>query len=337
VGEAHDFWLSCGHHLLDRDAAGGLVITDDYLKAYLARPELAPPEDACKIERGLHKSLLEDPRRPVTAGEVSAIEDSDARENWQVMVSLRDQLARHRTLEAAYLDIVRRKLKVPHIFLNQIVHVILRNALHDCDDPFVLRAAELFFRTQKLTLHEGSLVAADEETIAGLGNQPISPLVAMLGLPPAAEITVLSEENASSYWQRSDRFDMALDLTAGRRGLAALGVAAERWVAHLLGVQVSMEPLIEARDVPFTWYVGLDADATQLGDALWKGNELSDADLRRVVALYRLTFADPSEVIDRVQGEPVYVIAAMTTDRALRLKPQNLATGLPIRRLEAVS
>ena len=337
MGEAHDFWLSCGHHLLDRDAAGGLVITDDFLRAYLARPELAPPEDACETERRLHKSLLDDPRRPVAADQVAVIADPDARENWEVMVGLRDQLARHRTLEAAYLDIVRRKLKIPHIFLNQIVHLILRNVLDDCDDPFVLRAAELLFRTQKLTLHEGSLIAADEETIAGLGNQPISPLVSMLGLPPAAEIAVLSEENASSYWQRSDRFDMALDLTAGRRGLVALGIVAERWVAHLLGVQVNMEPLVEARDVSFIWYVGLDADATQLGDALWKGNELTDADRRRVVGLYRLTFADPLEVIDTLRDEPVYVMAAMTTDKLLRLKPQNLATGLPIRRLEAVS
>ena len=38
-----DFWLSCGHHLLDRDDGGGLLVTDDFLKAYLARPELAPP------------------------------------------------------------------------------------------------------------------------------------------------------------------------------------------------------------------------------------------------------------------------------------------------------
>jgi hypothetical protein len=337
VAETHDFWLSCGHHLLDRDAGGGLVITDDFLRAYLARPELAPPEEACQAERELHKSVLDDPRRPVAAGEIAAIADADARENWEVMVSLRDQLARHRTLEAAYLDIVRRKLKIPHIFINQIVHVILRNVLDDCDDPFVLRAAELFFRTQKLTVHDGSLVAADEETIAGLGNQPISPLVSMLGLPPAAEIAVLSEDNASSYWERSDRFDMALDLTAGRRGLAALGIVAERWVAHLLGVEVKIEPLVEVRDVPFTWYVGLDADATLLGDALWKGEELTDADRNRMVGLYQLTFADASEVVEKVRGEPVYVLAAMTADKLLRLKPQNLATGLPIRRLEAVS
>jgi hypothetical protein len=159
----------------------------------------------------------------------------------------------------------------------------------------------------------------------------------MLGLPSAAEIAVLSADNATSYWQRSDQFDMALDLTAGRLGLAALGVVAERWVSHLLGVQVTIEPLIEARDVAFTWYVGLDAEATRLGDALWKGDDLADADRRRVVGLYRLTFADRVEVLDELRDEPVYIIAAMTADRALRLKPQNLVTGLPIRRLEAVS
>jgi hypothetical protein len=337
VAETHDFWLSCGHHLLDRDAGGGLVITDDFLRAYLARPELAPPAEACKAERDLHKSFLADPRRPVSARQIAAIADPDARENWQVMVQLRDQLARHHTIEAAYLDIVRRKLKIPHIFLNQIVHVILRNVLDGCDDAFVLRAAELFFRPQKLTLHDGSLVAADEETIAGLGSQPVSPLVSMLGLPPAAEIAVLSEENAGSYWQRSDRFDMALDLTAGRCGLAALGIVVERWIAHLLGVKVSMEPLTEVRDVSFTWYLGLDADATRLGDALWKGEEIGDVDRSSIVGLYRLTFADASDVIDKVRGEPVYVIAAMTIDKVLRLKPQNLATGLPIRRLEVIS
>ena len=164
------------------------------------------------------------------------------------MVAFRDHLARHRTLEAAYLDIVRRNLKFPHIFLNQIVHVILRNVLDGCDDAFVLRAAELFFRPQKLTLHEGSLVAADEETVSGLGNKPLSPLVSMLGLPAAAEIDVLNEDNAASYWQRSDLFDMALDLTAGRRGLAALGEVIERWIAHLLGVEVEIEPLVELQD-----------------------------------------------------------------------------------------
>jgi hypothetical protein len=33
-----DFWLSCGHHLLDREAGGGLAVTDEFFKVYLARP-----------------------------------------------------------------------------------------------------------------------------------------------------------------------------------------------------------------------------------------------------------------------------------------------------------
>ena len=90
------------------------------------------------------------------------------------MVAFRDHLLRHKTLEAAYLDLIRRNVgNTPPLFLNQLVHVILRNALDGCEDPFVLRAAELFFRPQRLTLHEGALIAADEETIAGTGRGAI--------------------------------------------------------------------------------------------------------------------------------------------------------------------
>jgi hypothetical protein len=332
-----DFWLSCGHHLLDRDAGGGLLVTDDFLKAYLARPEITPPADACAAERTLHSALLADPRQPVDPAQIAAIADADAQENWQVMIAFRDHLVGHRTLEAAYLDIVRRNLKFPHIFLNQIVHVILRNVLDECNDVFVLRAAELFFRPQKMTLHEGSLVAADEETVSGLGNKPLSPLVSMLGLPAAAEIDVLNDDNADAYWERSDLFDMALDLTAGRHGVAALGEVSRQWVAHFLAVDVQIEPLVELQDVTLTWYVGLDADATRIGDALWKGDDIDDATRGRVVGLYRLTFADPGDMMEKVKGEPVYLMAAMAADKVLRLKPQNLVTGLPVRHLEAVS
>jgi hypothetical protein len=161
-----DFWLSCGHHLTDRSSGGGLLVTDEFLKIYLARPELNPPPQACAAEREFHAALLSDPRRRISTEEIATIEDADARENWQLMVAFRDHLLGHNTLEAAYLDLVRHGVgKTPPIFLNQLVHVILRNALDRCEDPFVLRAAELFFRPQRMTLHEGSLIAADEETI----------------------------------------------------------------------------------------------------------------------------------------------------------------------------
>jgi hypothetical protein len=332
-----DFWLSCGHHLLDRDDGGGLLLTDDFLKVYLARPELNPPPDACAAERALHASLLAAPRREVAPAEIAAIADADARENWQVMLAFRDQLMRHRTLEAAYVDLMRRGARAPHLFVNQLVHVILRNALDGCEDPYVLRAGELFFRPQRVTLHEGSLIVADEETIAGKGDTPVSPLVSMLGIPPEAEIDVMNDDNAEHYFAHSDSFHVALDLTAGRRGLESLGEVIVRWVKHLDAVDVEVEPFTESRDANLTWYVGLDIDGTRIGDALWNGEELDEATRGRVVGLYRLRFRDPDVALDKVGDEPVYLILAMGADMVLRLKPQNLITGLPIKHLEAAS
>ena len=70
-----DFWLSCGHHLLDRDAVGNLLLTDEFIKAYLARPELVPPPEACLAERKLHVALLSDPKVAVAASQLAAIAD----------------------------------------------------------------------------------------------------------------------------------------------------------------------------------------------------------------------------------------------------------------------
>jgi hypothetical protein len=331
-----DFWLSCGHHLLDRDR--GLVVTDEFLKAYLARPELSPPPEAGVVERTLHAALLADPRRPVTAAEIAEITDADARENWAVMSAWRDLLVAHPTIEAAYLHLVRRGVgHTPPLFLNQLVHVILRNVLDGCEDVVMLRAAELFFRPQRLTTLDGSLIAADEETVAGVNAQSASPLVSMLGLPASAAIDVLNDDNAETYWQRSDLFDMALDVTAGRRGLAALGEVIARWVEHMLAVKVTIEPLIHASDIDLTWYVGLDAQATRIGDALWNGEAIDAATRSRIVGLYRLAIPDDDMVLDRAKGAPIYLLLAMAPDGLLRMKPQNLVTGLPICHLETVS
>jgi Family of unknown function (DUF6352) len=333
----HDFWLACGHHLLDRDTAGRLRVTDEFLKAYLARPELVPPPDACAVERQLHDTLLRYPWQPVSASQIAAIADADARENWNVMIGWRDLLANFDTLEAAYLAIVRRALRLPPIFINQLVQVILRNILDDCDDAFVQRAAEMFFRPQKLTLQEGAVLATDQEAAAGYADEPASPLVSLLGLAPTPGVDVLSDVNVGSYCARSDMFDMALDLSAGGHGLAALGDVVQRWISHLLAIDVEIEPLSGLRDVPLTWYVGLDAEATRIGDALWDGEDLDQSTRARVIALYSLTFAEPANVIERVRGNPIYLVLAMTADGILRLKPQNLVTGLPIPHGELVN
>ncbi|HEX3341258.1 MAG TPA: DUF6352 family protein [Pseudolabrys sp.] len=333
-----DFWISSGHHLLDRGEDGGLHITDEFLKLYLARPELLPPPEACAVERTLHAALLANPRLPVSASDIDAIADADARENWKLLVSFRDHLLHHKTLEAAYTGLVRRGFgAIPPLFINQLMHVILRNALDGVEDPRVLRAAEVFFRTQRVTLHDGSLIVADEETIGGVSTAPVTPLVSMLGIPPEAEIDVISDDNADSYWDRSDQFDMALDLTAGREGLDALAKAMRCWIAHLLGIDVDIEALTELQDVNLAWYVGLDVDATKIGDMLWNGEDIDEAIMGRVVGLFRLRFRDPAIMTDKVRGEPVYLILAMTKDKTIRMKPQNLLTGLPVRHLEVVS
>ena len=334
-----DFWISSGHHLLDRDIGGGLVLTDDFLKLYLARPELVPPEDACGAERALYDVLMAEPCRPVPARQISAIRDADARENWGFFLAFRDQLMRHKTLEAAYTDLIRSGAgrKLPPLFINQLVHVILRNALDGCEDAEVLRAGELFFRTQRVTLHDSNLIAADEEKVAGTGAMPASPLVSMLGIPAEANIDVLTPDNAEHYWHQSDQFDMAINLTAGQSGLAALAQALIAWVRHLLGIDVAIEAVPALRDVSFNWYVGLDADATKIGDMVWNGDELDDANAGRIIGLFRLTFRDASLALERLRGEPVYLILAMTADKLIRMKPQNLITGLPVRHLEAVT
>ena len=159
----------------------------------------------------------------------------------------------------------------------------------------------------------------------------------MLGLPVAGEIDVLNDSNAERYWERSDLFDMALDLTAGRRGLDALGKVIAQWIAHLMSVEVDIVTLIEASDVNLVWYVGLDAEATSIGDALWNDVELEQAARERIIGLYRLTLRDAEIVLDKAKGGPIYLILAMTPERMLRMKPQNLVTGLPIAHGEVVS
>jgi hypothetical protein len=324
-----DFWVSCGHHLVDRTPAG-LAVTDGLLRAYLARPELMPPAEACAAECTLHAALLGEPRRPVSAEAIAAIADGDARENFSRMLAFRDHLLAHPTIEASYLALARQGMdKTPPLFLDQLVTLVLRNALDGVGDAFVLRAAELLFRPQRIGLYEGSLLAADEEWITGRNGVAVSPLVSMLGLPAPDTVEVLGPENAALYWERSDRFDFAFDLTPGRHGHAALGEVLVRFVAHMLDMAVEIEPLTELRDAKLAWYVGLDATATKIGDCLWRGEAL-DAAVQRILALYRLTFRDATRVLPQLAGEPVLLLLAMTADGKLRVKPQNLLTGLPI-------
>lgn len=334
-----DFWIASGHHLLDRDDAGRLLVTDAFLKAYLARPELLPPDSACEAEVRLHHELLmHHPRRPVGEDEIAAMDDADARENWAFMLAFRDHLLAKPSLEAAYLALARGQAPdIPPLFMNQLAQVVLRNALDGVQDPFVLRAGELFYRPQRVTVHEGALLLADAETIE-LHEQDrhASPLLTMMGRPAATELMVLEDGNADAYFGQSDAFDMVLDLggagSPARRGLAK---AMEIWIRHLLAVDVTIEPVERIEDENWAWFISLDTEATRIGNALWAGDELAPEEAERIIALFKLDFRDVGEVRPDVGARPVWLIMAMARDGTIRMKPQNLIAGLPLRVAEA--
>ena len=148
---------------------------------------------------------------------------------------------------------------------------------------------------------------------------------------------MLSEATAESYWEQSDRFDMALDLSPSGRGMAALGDVIARWLAHLLAIDVVVEPVAALQNLTWNWYVGLTSEATHIGDAIWRGDELADGVRAQLIGILRLAFRDPADMIERVRDEPVYLLLAMTADEVLRMKPQNLLAGLPILEAEVVN
>ena len=332
-----DFWVSSGHHLVDRDEAGRLVVTDDFLKVYLARPEVVPPDEACIVERAVHQRLMRDPRAPVETAEVGDIADRDARENWRHLLAFRDHLLRHPTLEAAYLALARApKVTVPPLFLNQLVHVILRNLLDAERDPFVLRAAEMMFRPQRLTLKDGILLLADADVVDGANADPhAAPLVAIFGDARARGLDVLLADTADDYFARSDAFDFVVDFRFGEPARAAFARVLEIWVAGLLGIEVRIAPVERIAEASWAWFVGLDQDATQIGNALWRGEEPPTQGRDRIVALYQLTFADQRRMLEKVRGAPISLILAMSPDRVVRVKPQNILAGLPLQSLDA--
>jgi uncharacterized circularly permuted ATP-grasp superfamily protein len=144
-----EFWKSAGMHLLERGAEGWLHVTPDFLRAYYTRPEVHPIDTSCAAEVRLHDDLMADPFRSVDAPRLAALADTEAAENYRLVLAFRDVLMGAGTIEGAYLRLVRQpKIAIPPVFMDQMVHLILRNVLDDCTDPMRLRAAELFFREQ---------------------------------------------------------------------------------------------------------------------------------------------------------------------------------------------
>jgi hypothetical protein len=210
----------------------------------------------------------------------------------------------------------------------------LRNALEGCDDPYTLRAAELFYRSQLAAVHDGALLLADAEVVEAQQHvqhdMHSSPLTALLAPKPFGEMDVMDDENAWTYWSRSDAHAMVMNIGGNPKARAGLCRVIERWVGHLLGVAVNVQTVASIEDRDWRWFVGLDSEATLIGNALWNGATLDGDATDRIVALMRLDIEDAQLVDERVGDKPIYLILAMGADRVVRLKPQNLVAGLPL-------
>lgn len=332
-----EFWKSSGHHLVTRNADGWHEVTADLIRAYLTRPEVHPIEESCEKEVATFEGLMEDPFRVIGDDQLAAFADADAADNYRVVLGFRDQLADTGTLEGAYLAMMRSgRITVPPVFIDQIVHIMLRGMLGEVNDPVRLRAAELFFREQTVNTDDGRVILGDQEIVdmhagtAGLGT--IGQLLSETGTPiKQVELDVLDDDNASIYWARSDRFDTVVDLRFGQPANHALARVIEMWIRHFLGLDVRVQPVRSIKDERWRWHIGLDRDATELLNALYEGNEIADEDIERLLALYRLEVIDQSRVMEDVRGRPIYLGLGSTADKRVRVKPQNLLMNLPLR------
>ena len=331
-----DFWRNSGFHLLERDHLGRLSITDDFLRAYLVRPEIRPVEESGPNEIALHEALLEDPRRDPAAPALETIEDADARDNYRVLLAFLGKLKRAASLESCYLEIFSgADVAVPPLFIDQLAQIIVRNILEGCDDALEPRAGELFFREQKASTDDGAVMLADLETVdmhaSGGSLGSLGRLIVESQAPLATvNLDVLDTENAQAYWLRDQRHDFVISMNFGRAANKAFCRVMEKWIRHFFGVTVGIQPLRSVEDHGWAWHIGLDSESTAMLNGLWRGEEIEPGTLRRMLALFRLDFEDPAAMRADLAGKPVYMALSMDGNNVVRMKPQNLLLNLPL-------
>jgi hypothetical protein len=329
-----EFWRNSGFHLLERDAAGRLRVTDDFLRAYYLRPEIHPVEESGPAERELHAALMAEPRLRVSVRELGSLEDADVQENYRIVLRFRDRLLEAGTVEGAYMSLFKGPVDVPPMFIDQLAHVILRNVLDGTQDALRLRAGEVFFREQKATIRDGHVLLADLETVemhaSGHRYGSIGRLIVEAsGELGTANLDVLDRANADLYWSRESKHDTVISLTYGRPALDAFARVIELWVKHFLGLEVKVKPIRHIEEARWAWHVGLDAESTAILNELWAGNEVDPGRMRNLLALFSLRFEDASAMRADIAGRAVYLALSSEND-VVRMKPQNLLLNLPL-------
>ena len=277
---------------------------------------------------------MENPRRKIEEKDLSAVEDPDARHNYEVVLRFRTKLLEAGTIEGCYMSLFKAPIDIPPIFVDQLAHVILRNILDGTDDALQLRAAEVFFREQKATIQDGHAMLGDLETVEmhASGNQYGSIgklIVEAQGNVFQKNLDVLDRNNAALYWERESRHDTVISLTYGRPALDALCRVIELWIFHFLRVKVRVKPLRKIEEAHWAWHVGLDAESTAILNELWAGKEIEHGRMRNILAILALEFEEPATMRADIRGRAVY-LALSSEGGVVKMKPQNLLTNLPL-------
>jgi len=277
---------------------------------------------------------MESPRRAVSEKELALVEDADARDNYRVLLNFRNKLLDAGTVEGCYMSLFKASIDIPPMFVDQLVHVILRNVLDGCDDALRLRAGEVFFRDQKATVQEGHVLLADLETVEmhASGNRYGSIgrlIVEAQGNVFQESLDVLDRNNAALYWERESRHDTVISLTFGRPALDAFCRVLEAWVWHFLNVKVQIKPVRKIDEPRWAWHIGLDAESTAILNELWSAAEIEHGRMRNILALFALQFDDPAVARGDIRGRTVY-LALSCADGVVKMKPQNLLLNLPV-------
>jgi hypothetical protein len=333
----HDYWPTCGHSLLRENGQGHLVVTDDFLRWLLQRPELAPIAASCPQELALHDRLINQPRSVISEADLATLRDRDAAENYAVWSRFRARLLAKPSLEASYLALFQGQgVDVPPLLVQQLTQVLLRHILGTAATPLQVRVAEMLFRVQSISVQEdGSVMAADRETVerfattGGFGS--LGEWLQQGGATlRTVELDVLHADNAQAYWARSESFDWVVCMNRGEPALDALCDVLKKWVAHFLGAQVRIQTETEIEDDQWVWHTGLDAQSSAILNALYQGQDVATEQMQRMMCLFKLDFESPQDMRADLQGKPVYLGMAVDERKCLQLKPQNLLINLPL-------
>ena len=332
-----NYWPNSAYQTLAVSPDRQLLVTDDFLRIYMQRPELSLVPESCAKERSLHQHLTENPRAEIAESDIAAMADEDIQENYRVWLRYRARLLAANSLESFYMSLFKGEgVDVPPLFVSHLAQIFVRHILGEDVHPLEARMGELFFRAQKISvIEDGIVMGADDETVvrnaqAGDTGNIMDLLKGKSMTMRSADLDVLHEDNADEYWARNEHFDFAVQLNFGHEPINHFCRVLEKWIKHFLGASVRITPMQQITDPQWSWHVGLDAAATEILNKLYNKDLVEADEFEKIICLFRLDFIDEAAVAKAQAGKPVYMAIAMNEQQQLKLKPQNLLFNLPL-------